>query len=682
MKAIAKLKFLLFLGGFTIMLWIILPSLSFGQGYSFYTPPDSVQLASARAAFKSNFSDTARMAACHELGYDYVGSKPDTSFYYYDQERVLARKLGLKLWEASALDLTGFLLLHKGNYPEAFQRFLAGIKISEDPTSEDTNWGLARFNTKKSPQIARLILLAQLRFDLSILYEKAGYSEKEFAELSIAEKVATENHDTSALGQINFGLGSYYLLHQIIDSAIIRLQNAVEFAKRSGFTFFEGESLNYLGKAYVSMGDDVSAQKYFRQSIAVNIENDSNFFLTQSFLSLANLFIKQGKTDSAFYYAREALALIKKNDLLGDKPQVYSSLSSVFQLRNNIDSAFKYQRLALAAGDSLNNAVKQFQNAGFAEQLRVRQIEEEGVVFQNKIRFYAMLAGLGVILLIAGILYRNNRQKQKANVVLAKTLSDLKATQSQLIQSEKMASLGELTAGIAHEIQNPLNFVNNFSEVNTELLAEMREQLKKGNLEEVERISDDLEANEHKILHHGGRADGIVKNMIQHARGTVGQKEPTNINALAEEYLRLSYHASRAKDKSFHAEIKTSFDDTIDKIEIIPQDIGRVLANLFNNAFYAVGEKAKQSLNGYEPNVSVSTRKNKGVVEISVKDNGIGIPENIRQKVFQPFFTTKPTGQGTGLGLSLSYDIIKAHGGEIKVRTNEGEGSEFIVTLV
>jgi len=260
-------------------------------------------------------------------------------------------------------------------------------------------------------------------------------------------------------------------------------------------------------------------------------------------------------------------------------------------------------------------------------------------------------------------------------------LNELKLTQEQLVQSEKMASLGELTAGIAHEIQNPLNFVNNFSEVNKELLAEMKDEIDKGNSEEVKMIANDVIANEEKILHHGKRADVIVKGMLQHSRSSSGQKEPTDINALTDEYLRLSYHGLRAKDKSFNAMMKTNFDESIGNVNIIPQDIGRVVLNLINNAFYAVDEKKKQIGNGYEPTVSVSTKKIDGKVEISVKDNGNGIPQKILDKIFQPFFTTKPTGQGTGLGLSLSYDIVKAHGGELRVETKEGEGSEFIVQL-
>src|ERR1017187_2360750 len=275
---------------------------------------------------------------------------------------------------------------------------------------------------------------------------------------------------------------------------------------------------------------------------------------------------------------------------------------------------------------------------------------------------------------------RTSQLRQQKEQV-EQTLAELKATQAQLIQSEKMASLGELTAGIAHEIQNPLNFVNNFSEVNKELIDEMQQEIDKGNYTDAKEISNDIKENEDKIIHHGKRADAIVKGMLQHSRTSTGKKELTNINALADEYLRLSYHGLRAKDKEFNAEMKTDFDKSIGNINIIPQDIGRVLLNLYNNAFYAVTEKKKQQPEGYEPVVSVSTKKINDKIEIRVKDNGNGIPQKVVDKIFQPFFTTKPSGQGTGLGLSLSYDIVKTHGGEIKVETKEGEGSEFIIQM-
>ncbi len=277
--------------------------------------------------------------------------------------------------------------------------------------------------------------------------------------------------------------------------------------------------------------------------------------------------------------------------------------------------------------------------------------------------------------------YEDFNRLELANKKIEKTLVDLKQTQTQLVQSEKMASLGELTAGIAHEIQNPLNFVNNFSEVSQELMQEMHDELKKGDLDEALEIGTDIEQNLEKITHHGKRASEIVKGMLQHSRSSSGVKELTDINSLSDEYLRLAYHGLRAKDKSFNAKLETEFDERIEKIDIIPQDIGRVILNLITNAFYAVNERKNEQGSDYEPKVVVHTKKVKEGIEISVKDNGNGIPKKVLDKVFQPFFTTKPSGQGTGLGLSLSYDIIKAHGGELKVTTEENMGTQFKIML-
>jgi signal transduction histidine kinase/ligand-binding sensor domain-containing protein len=277
---------------------------------------------------------------------------------------------------------------------------------------------------------------------------------------------------------------------------------------------------------------------------------------------------------------------------------------------------------------------------------------------------------------------RSREKELKQAKEIEKAYTELKATQSQLIQSEKMASLGELTAGIAHEIQNPLNFVNNFSEVNKELIGEMNAEIEAGNFEEVKALAKDIADNEDKIVFHGKRADGIVKSMLQHSRSSNGKKESTNINVLADEYLRLAYHGLRAKDKSFNASMKTEFDESVGSINVIGQDLGRVILNLITNAFYAVTERKQQQSESYEPTVTVSTKRLGKKIEIRVSDNGNGIPQNIVDKIFQPFFTTKPTGQGTGLGLSMSYDIItNAHGGELKVETKQGAGTTFIIIL-
>jgi len=265
---------------------------------------------------------------------------------------------------------------------------------------------------------------------------------------------------------------------------------------------------------------------------------------------------------------------------------------------------------------------------------------------------------------------------------LEKALEQLKVTQQQLIQSEKLASLGELTAGIAHEIQNPLNFVNNFSEVSMELVDEMEQELAKGDKDEAMAIAADIKQNLEKIRHHGKRADGIVKGMLQHSRASSNTKEPTDINKLADEYFRLAYHGLRAKDKSFNSELEMNFAEGLPMVNMVPQDIGRVLLNLFNNAFYAVQQKQKELGGDFKPVVKISTEVKNKALEIKVTDNGMGIPDAVKDKILQPFFTTKPTGEGTGLGLSLSYDIVaKGHSGTIDIESKEGEFTEFTIRL-
>ncbi len=268
------------------------------------------------------------------------------------------------------------------------------------------------------------------------------------------------------------------------------------------------------------------------------------------------------------------------------------------------------------------------------------------------------------------------------NEKLLQALNDLSAAQAQLVHSEKMASLGELTAGIAHEIQNPLNFINNFSELNSELAAELHHALETGDLEDAKALAHDIKANQQKVVHHGKRADSIVKSMLQHSRGSGNARELVSLNALAEECIRLSYHGMRAKEKSFNAKMETNFDEETGMVEMVPGDISRVLLNICTNAFYAVMQRSKKNTEGYQPTVWMETGTRPGKVWVSIRDNGGGIPAGVKEKIFQPFFTTKPTGEGTGLGLSMSFDIItKGHDGEIKVESIEGGGATFIIEL-
>ena len=500
------------------------------------------------------------------------------------------------------------------------------------------------------------------------------------------------------------------------EKALFYYQKAFDANKELGNTALTYNLLNNIGERYRLTGRYPEAIKAYKESLP-GLKDPYRIGLTESNLadvyvrtdSLRNAFYygfsalkiakeiedKEGETwidgilsrgylknkmpDSAIYYGNYGLNLAKQTGTIEFMRDNAEALAHAYEFKNDFKNAHNYYKLFINYRDSMINAEVSNKSTVLAYNydLDKKQAQITALNQQKKLQQNFLISLLAVLLLIiigSIALMRNNRQKRLA-------LAELKQTQTQLVQSEKMASLGELTAGIAHEIQNPLNFVNNFSDVNTELLKEMSDEIDKGNFGEVKNLAADLLENSRKINQHGKRADAIVKGMLQHSRTDAGHKELTDINAYADEYLRLAFHGMRAKDKSFNAALHTEFDKSVGKINIVPQDIGRVLLNLYNNAFYAVNEKKKSHGEGYEPAVAVSTKKTGNKIEIKVKDNGNGIPQNIVDKIFQPFFTTKPAGSGTGLGLSLSYDIIKAHGGELKVETREGEKTGFTIVL-
>jgi len=614
--------------------------------------------------------DTSRVLIMAEVANAYYGFNIDTANLYGNKALKLAQQIHFLRGEVNVLIALGNGLQIEGDYPKSLEYLYRGLEIAEGQhyvfeTAAcygfigNANWFLGDYTKtvsfeKKSQDLFKTII------------NKQGVGEwMLFNNLNIGQAYLEYNLDSS-----------YHYLSQYYDATL-------------NDKFWHPVALYNLGDCLFRRGDHRTSFNYAREGIAGAIANGDNLTEAEACATISGFFKTTQEPDSAIYYANRGLrsansiayglGIYKNSKLLAEE---YEQL--------NVKDALHYRKIYDSVNESMYGAkkVQDLQKTLAEEQHRQQQIQEEQFEKVSRLKQYGFIAGLAIMLLIAFILYRNNLQKKKANILLQSqkekveaTLSDLKSTQLQLIQSEKMASLGELTAGIAHEIQNPLNFVNNFSEVNKELLEELKDEADKGNIDEVKAIANDVIENSEKINHHGKRADAIVKGMLQHSRSSTGAKEPTHINALCDEYLRLSYHGMRAKDKSFNAEMKTDFDNSIGKINIIPQDIGRVLLNLYNNAFYAVNEQKNKNLISYEPTVTVSTKKSGNSVLITVSDNGNGISQKVLDKIFQPFFTTKPTGQGTGLGLSLSYDIIKAHGGEIKVDTSEGEGSEFIIQL-
>lgn len=640
--------------------------------------------------------DTLRLILSGSISRKYREINPDSTYRYADIMLSMAVKLKLSLEESVALGEMGYALLNQGNYPRSLQTLLRAIAVAEDPVSEKNILPLhippsdEYHDRSLSPHLQRLAVLGKVQQYAAILYNNSMNYKKALSYCRTAVPNAKESTNIPTLIVNYITLGRTYMYLNDQDSALWSFQNAYENALRSSDRQYMGSILLNIGRVYLSMGKSETAKNYFKRALVKSRDNDYSRGVVASDLELAGLYRTMGKIDSSQYHIRHGLSVASALNAPDLRLRCYSALVEIYE-KSNADSTVKYQSLIIQINKETFNAkqAQQFQNIDFDEQQRLNEIETATKEVQAQLRTNILLGSTFTLVVIAFFLYRNSRTKQKAKKNIERAYDQLKATQSQLIQSEKMASLGELTAGIAHEIQNPLNFVNNFSEINTELIDEMKEALSKGDYESAKSIASSIDENERKIVLHGKRADGIVKGMLQHSRTSSGVKESTDINALADEYLRLAYHGIRAKDKSFTATMHTDFDSTIGNINIIPQDIGRVILNLITNAFYAVTEKSKQQPDsqsagrpGYEPTVIVSTRKMDGKLIIAVKDNGNGIPGHIKDKIFQPFFTTKPTGQGTGLGLSMSYEIVtKTYGGQLKVETKEGEFAEFIITL-
>ncbi len=621
--------------------------------------------------------DSVKAEYLQSLGENYVWLKPDSALILAQQSFNLSKKIKFITGEADALFTMGKAYQFKGDYPKSLELFLQSLKINQ--------------SLKRDIWIASNFLLIGEVYGYQGDYEQSlGYSFK-------ARDIAEQNNYYNVTARAFLNIGSAYEKINLLDSAKLFTQKSYNLTMEQKVPRITGRLYSTLGNIYTKKEDYTKALSYYRQSIPLLDSLGLALFISESNLGIAKIFEKTNHVDLSLYYAKESLAIAQR---AGFTRQIFDAsvfLTSYYKKNNNVDSAFYYQEITLSARDSLfsQEKIMEFQNISFSQQMNEQKILEAQEQFKSQVKIYILIAGLGILLLIAAILFRNNRHKEKANhllhqqkneinlqrTALEKSFEELKSAQAQLVQSEKMASLGELTAGIAHEIQNPLNFVNNFSEVSAEMLDELHEAITKGDNEEVKLITSDIKLNLEKIIHHGKRADAIVKAMLLHSRSNSGQKEPTDINSLTDEYLRLSYHGLRGKDKTFNATLQTDFDESIGKLNIIQQDIGRVILNIITNAFYSVTEKKKMYPEGFEPTVSVTTKKNGGKAEIHIKDNGLGIPQKVLEKIYQPFFTTKPTGQGTGLGLSLSYDIIKAHSGTIKVETKEGEYAEFIITL-
>ncbi|GAB3049428.1 tetratricopeptide repeat protein [Spirosoma pulveris] len=476
---------------------------------------------------------------------------------------------------------------------------------------------------------------------------------------------------------------------------------AAALARQVGDQSIQAVSLSRAAVSLAAQKKFAQAQDLAKQAMAIADQSHQPLILHQTYAAMGNVLNQQGNCSAAIPYYEKSFQVLKQADIYDAQiGQAYAELSSCYEKTGHYRQALTMYKQSAAITDSIRGkeniqkATELTLTYEFTKKQQATQAEQQKQRALARTKQVALGGGMGLMLILAAVSFYAYRTKYKANTLLQqqkeelqRALTKLKTTQTQLIQSEKMASLGELTAGIAHEIQNPLNFVNNFSEVSTELIDELKEgpfqELPNAEKDYAQEILGDLTQNLQKIAHHGSRASSIIKGMLEHSRASTGERQFMDLNALADEYLRLTYQGQRAKDKSFSCEIVTDFASALGQVEMVPQELGRVLMNLYNNAFYAVSQRARESsADAYQPTVEVRTHRQEDEVVIRVSDNGTGIPESVISKIFQPFFTTKPTGEGTGLGLSLSYDIItKGHGGRLRVDSQLGEGTTFSVEL-
>jgi two-component system NtrC family sensor kinase len=610
----------------------------------------------------------------------FFNNNTDSAAYYLQKEKEFSQKVGYLKGELRAQIAYATLMSRLGNLPLSIKIIL-----------------------KELPQVRGIHLWRSVAQCYSVLgsnYEKMGDQKMAISYFLKSKAIVDSNKVDYFAFYSKTNIANEYINLKMADSARYYADLAESVVRKTRDTSDEVYLLSIRGGIEVLRGNYKKGVNYCRMSL-LKTSGDFNQ-VSSNDITIATAYQKLNRADSSIYYAKAAY---RESLLVNNRYQVIKAtelLKNEYYSLSDYKNAFDYQQIMLRARDSLYNNQKavEIQNELYNEAQDRRKVDEARAEIQNKVRLYIVLSVLSIIVITALFLLYTNSQSKKAIKVLRlrneqidnqhkaleKAYSDLKTTQTQLIQSEKMASLGELTAGIAHEIQNPLNFVNNFSEVNKEMLEELKAESEKPKAErdeqlEIELINDLIE-NETKINHHGKRADFIVKGMLLHSRNSSGEKELTNINRMADEFFKLSYQGLRAKDKDFNAGLITNFAENLPEVNVAHQDIGRVLLNLFNNAFYAVNQKKKTAGADYKPEVTVTTSTEKNNLVIKVKDNGNGISDAIKDKIMQPFFTTKPTGEGTGLGLSLSYDIVvKGHGGSIRANTKEGEGSEFIINL-
>lgn len=660
---ISYIKFLLLL-----VVYILFNTTVFGQNERVQNLLEELQTAS---------TDSSKVYLNKELGYFYQNVNQSKALDYFNKGLEAAKRSNDSLQIANIHYSMGYTNRLLTELPDALDNYLEALRIYED--LNDT-WRLV--NTHLS---------------IVNVYMQNNDIQKQAAYLDKAEDLLIKENDSIQLSGFYNNKGVIYDQRNELDSAVVFLKKGLHIANKIKDSSNIASSHSNLGLTYKHLNKNEEALTEFDKALIILKAKDDSYSLGILYNNIASTYTQMKNYELAQDAFNRSISYSEKSGYKQVILENYKNIASMYgdskSYKNQVEYLTKYHTLK----DSLytvekENQLTQFENDYVIDkknlELETKEFDLQKKKAQNTtyiVLFIFSLLTLGLLV----VYYKKSKKKNqllttknhlinKQKTVLENTLKNLKATQRQLIQSEKMASLGELTAGIAHEIQNPLNFVNNFSEVSNELVDEMHEELDKGDYDEAKAISVDIKQNLEKINHHGKRAESIVKGMLQHSRSGAGKMEPTDINKLTDEYFRLAYHGLRAKDKSFNATLETDYDKKLKKVDVIPQDIGRVILNLFTNAFYAVNEKkSKLKSDDYNPTVSLTTEKTKDSVVITVRDNGNGIPKKVLDKIFQPFFTTKPAGKGTGLGLSMSYDIVKAHKGELKVKSEEGKGTVF-----
>ena len=664
------------------------------------------RLDSLKQVFQSAEDDSVKMEVSFALLDYYVESDRDSALIIAERAFELSKKINQPLWTAGALLDRAYIIQKQGNLPLAFKLINESRAISQEARNEKNVYRPKNAPASWTPHNFRIGKYGASFHQLGNTYTQAGNFEKAIANYKEAVRFVDKTNSESQMVNPYMNIGRNYLNLNMLDSAMHYSRLALKYSNSSGNKAYQGIMLRLVGNIYLQRDRIDSAKHYYWRSLSVSREQSNDASELETIIGLAKFYEGLGQTDSMQFYANNGFRIAQNLKVYGHVSNSAQLISNAFKLKGNTDSAFAYLVISKQIGDSLSKArteqLTEFQNIGFEEQIMLEKSVQENIVAENRLRTIGLLIGLGLLLVIAIIFFRNNLQKKKANEVLEETLSNLKSTQAQLIQQEKLASLGQLTAGIAHEIKNPLNFVNNFSEVSIEMIGEVidsrlktQDTRPKMEADEIEdEILEDIKANLEKIHEHGSRANSIVTSMLQHSRGGSGKKEPTDLNALIKEYVNLSFHGMRAGKNPIDVEIALELDDTIKEIPLVREDFTRVIINLCNNAFDACAERSRRTMRGktnsefiihnsefYHPKLTVRTKSEKDHILISVEDNGPGIPDEIKDKILQPFFTTKKGTEGTGLGLSITHDIIKAHGGELKILTKVGEGTDFQVLL-